>query len=63
MLKEYKNKMQKEETTKEEKKEEKIKVEVFFFPPQDGYPEFSCQASSLEEALQKYQQFKNKNNQ
>jgi len=51
-MKDYKNKMQKEEKTKS-------KVEdTFFFPPQDGYPEFSCQAESLEEAEKKYQEFK-----
>jgi hypothetical protein len=52
MIKNYKNKMQ-------EEKEIKSKVEnIFFFPPQDGYPEFSCQALSLEEAEEKYREFK-----
>lgn len=57
MIKEYKNKMQKEETVKAEKP--KVE-EIFFFPPQDGVPEFSCRASSLEEAERKYKEFKEK---
>jgi hypothetical protein len=43
--------MQKEE-------EIKSKVEIYFFSPQDGIPEFSCQASSLSEAEEKYAEFK-----
>jgi len=52
MLKDYKNKMQKEEKTKSKVEE------TYFFPPQDGIPEFSCQASSLSEAEEKYKEFK-----
>jgi hypothetical protein len=45
--------MQKEEENKTSKVEEN-----YFFPPQDGFPEFSCQAASLEEAGEKYKAFK-----
>lgn len=52
-MKNYKDKMQTEEKTK------KVE-ETYFFPPQDGFPEFSCQASSLSEAEEKYKEFKEK---
>lgn len=59
MEKNYKNKaIESESVENKEEKTTKIKVETFFFPPQDEYPEFSCQASSLEEAERQYKEFK-----
>ena len=55
MEKNYKDKAIKSAENKTSKVEE-----TFFFPPQDGIPEFSCQASSLEEAGKKYKEFKEK---
>lgn len=51
MQKQYKDKAIK---TAEDKKVE----ENFFFPPQDGFPEFNCSASCLTEAEEKYKEFK-----
>jgi len=53
-MKNYKDKMQREEKTKSKVEE------TYFFPSQDGVPEFSCQASSLGEAEEKYKKFKEK---
>lgn len=51
--------MQKEYKDKAIKFAENKKVEDdFFFPPQDGYPEFSCVASCITEAEEKYKEFK-----
>ena len=55
MLKDYKNKMQ-----KEEKNKSKVE-EIFFFPPQDGKAGFSCRAASREEAEEKYKEFLEEN--
>lgn len=38
--------------------EDKKAEENFFFPPQDGYPEFNCMASCLTKAEEKYREFK-----
>jgi len=52
MEKNYRDKAIKSAENKTSKVED-----TFFFPPQDGKPEFSCQASSKEEAEEKYQEF------
>lgn len=54
MQKNYKDKAIK---SAENKEQEKKVEETFFFPPQDGKPEFSCQATSREEAEEKYNEF------
>lgn len=53
MQTEYKNKAI-------ESAENKKVEEEFFFPPQDGFLEFSCKARSLAEAEEKYKEFKEK---
>lgn len=51
--------MQKQYSDKAIKLAENKKVEEnFFFPPQDGCPEFNCTASCLTEAEGKYKEFK-----
>ena len=55
MQKQYRDKAVKSAENKEEKTS-KVE-ETFFFPPQDGKPEFSCQATSREEAEEKYKEF------
>lgn len=51
--------MQSEYKNKAIEHAENKKVEQdFFFPPQDGFPEFNCKAANIAEAEEKYKQFK-----